>query len=67
MNNDSKKLRATLNEFLAKRLTQLHHSLNQVAYSSQNPLILSIILMIFFIGKISKLGHDLPATSSESN
>jgi hypothetical protein len=28
---------------------------------------LSIILMIFFIGKISKLGHDLPATSSESN
>ena len=50
----------------AKRQTQLHHSLKQMAHSSQNPLILPTTLMIFFIGKISKFRHDMPATNTDT-
>ena len=45
--NDSKKPWSTLNDILDKRQTPLHHSLNQMAHSSQNQLILPPTLMIF--------------------
>jgi hypothetical protein len=49
----NKKMKSTFNGILGKkRQTRLHHSLNQMAHSSQNQLILPITLMIFFIGKI---------------
>ena len=46
--------------------TQHHNYLNQKTHSSQNPLILTITLMIFFIGRISKRRHDMPATNTDN-
>ena len=40
-------------------------SLNQKAHSSQDLLILSIILKDHFIGKVGKLRHEMPTTTRE--
>lgn len=40
----------------AKRQTPLHHSLNQIAHSSQNPPVLPTTLMNFSLARIANLG-----------
>jgi hypothetical protein len=46
-------------KFWAKRQTPLHHSLNQIANLSQNPL-------MFPTTKISKRRYDMPATNTDT-
>ena len=55
-----------MNYFGEKRQTQLNHSLNQMANSSQNQLILPTTFMIFYMGKISKCWHDIPSTNDDT-
>ena len=62
--NISKKLWSALNEILGKKSqTQLHHSLKQMAHSSQNQL---NHFNDFLIGKIRKLRHNMPEKDADT-
>jgi hypothetical protein len=52
--------------FWEKRQTQLHHLFNHKAHSLQNLNDFANYFNDFFIGKISKVRHDMPATNTDT-
>ena len=63
--NNSKNLWSTLNEILGKNANSAPSLIESDSSFIKKPSEIAIFVSDFFIGKISKLGHDIPKTNSE--
>ena len=64
--NDIKKLWSTLNEILGKKANSAPSFIESDGSFIENPTDIANYFNYFFIGKISKLRYDMPATNADT-